>query len=87
MKKILGEKKKIDKTAMKHIVASLPNYQLNILAVEYATISGRQIEQDIEVCSLIALKKRKLFKFSYLIYDYSINIFKSFLFFSKLFNF
>ncbi|VDN88622.1 unnamed protein product [Brugia pahangi] len=50
VKKILGEKKKIDKTAMKIIVGSLPTYQLNTLTVEYATIAGRQIEQDIEVC-------------------------------------
>nr|CRZ25286.1 Bm10655 [Brugia malayi] len=48
VKKILGEKKKIDKTAMKIIVGSLPTYQLNTLTVEYATIAGRQIEQDIE---------------------------------------
>ncbi|VDM09511.1 unnamed protein product [Wuchereria bancrofti] len=48
VKKILGEKKKIDKTAMKIIIGSLPTYQLNILIIEYATIAGRQIEQDIE---------------------------------------
>uniref|UniRef100_A0A0R3RK14 Annexin n=1 Tax=Elaeophora elaphi TaxID=1147741 RepID=A0A0R3RK14_9BILA len=48
VKKILSEKKKIDKTAMKNIIGSLPAYQLNILTSEYATIAGRQIEQDIE---------------------------------------
>ncbi|MCP9258921.1 hypothetical protein DINM_001912 [Dirofilaria immitis] len=48
VKKILGEKKKIDKTSMKSIIASLPSYQLNILVAEYATITGHHIEQDIE---------------------------------------
>ncbi|KAL4001915.1 Annexin family protein [Acanthocheilonema viteae] len=48
VKKILSEKKKIDKTAVKNIIGSLPTNQLNILTIEYATIAGRQIEQDIE---------------------------------------
>ncbi|VDM92353.1 unnamed protein product [Litomosoides sigmodontis] len=48
VKKILGEKKKIDKLAMKNIIGSLSAYQLNVLINEYATIAGRQIEHDIE---------------------------------------
>uniref|UniRef100_A0A915Q684 Annexin n=1 Tax=Setaria digitata TaxID=48799 RepID=A0A915Q684_9BILA len=48
IKKMIGEKKKIDKNAMKRVISSLPTYQLSILATEYATITGRQIEQDIE---------------------------------------
>ncbi|VBB35042.1 unnamed protein product, partial [Acanthocheilonema viteae] len=48
VKKILNEKKKIDKTAVKNIIGSLPTNQLNIFTIEYATIAGRQIEQDIE---------------------------------------
>lgn len=57
VKKILIEKKKIDKTAMKVIIGSLPAYQLNVLIVEYATIAGRQIEHDIEVYFFILLTK------------------------------
>uniref|UniRef100_A0A2K6WLR2 Annexin n=1 Tax=Onchocerca volvulus TaxID=6282 RepID=A0A2K6WLR2_ONCVO len=48
VKKILSEKKKIDKVAMKNIISALSTYQLNILSAEYATIAGHQIEQDIE---------------------------------------
>ncbi|VDO50485.1 unnamed protein product, partial [Onchocerca flexuosa] len=48
VKKILSEKKKIDKIAMKNIISSLSTYQLNILTAEYATVAGHQIEQDIE---------------------------------------
>ncbi|CAG9540535.1 unnamed protein product [Cercopithifilaria johnstoni] len=48
VKEILTEKKKIDKTAMKNIIGSLPAYQLKILTVEYAVLAGHQIEQDIE---------------------------------------
>lgn len=54
VKKILGEKKKIDMTAMKNIIGSLPAYQLNILITEYATIAGRQIEHDIEVFAALS---------------------------------
>ncbi|EFO15100.1 hypothetical protein LOAG_13414 [Loa loa] len=58
LKKILGEKKKIDKTTIKNIIGLLPAYQLNILVIEYATITGRQIEQDIE--DLLVLRLQRL---------------------------
>ncbi|VDM96992.1 unnamed protein product [Thelazia callipaeda] len=48
VKKILADKKKLDKALLKSTIASLPAAPLAVFIAEYAMMAGHQIDQDVE---------------------------------------